>query len=271
MSEKTVYEIHQTDLDYDGYDADNLNKYASRFHYYRDEPIDWSPMKKCIQQKLDNIDFWEINRLPWKIYPHEDWKEEDVLHLVFMLLAENLTFQIEKDLYVSTLEVISPIEKYLLLGLLMYGYRKADGVILHIQGYPFGTVRYPNLKVLHIFPQVGVERYIVDFKVGWVETHREMYDPKDLSTFNTPPRQAEKFVLVECDGHEFHEKTKEQARSDKERDRMLQYAGWKVIRFPGSVIEKDALECAKEVIDYLALTVDAEVYKDETDNSKIPF
>jgi len=38
-------------------------------------------------------------------------------------------------------------------------------------------------------------------------------------------------VVVECDGHNFHEKTKEQAQRDKERDRFLQDAGWKVYRF----------------------------------------
>lgn len=43
-------------------------------------------------------------------------------------------------------------------------------------------------------------------------------------------------IVVECDGHEFHEKTKEQAQRDKARDRALQRAGWVVLRYTGSEI-----------------------------------
>ncbi|HBG31615.1 MAG TPA: hypothetical protein DDW98_13485 [Gammaproteobacteria bacterium] len=51
---------------------------------------------------------------------------------------------------------------------------------------------------------------------------------------------------IECDGHEFHEKTKEQAQRDKSRDRVLSAAGWKMIRFTGSEIWKNPLACADE-------------------------
>lgn len=53
---------------------------------------------------------------------------------------------------------------------------------------------------------------------------------------------------IECDGHEFHEKTKEQARSDRSRERDLMKLGYKVIRFTGSEIYQDAFGCAREVI-----------------------
>jgi very-short-patch-repair endonuclease len=54
-------------------------------------------------------------------------------------------------------------------------------------------------------------------------------------------------AVVECDGHDFHEKTKEQARHDKARDRALQRRGFNVIRFTGSEIHQDADRCAREV------------------------
>ena len=54
-------------------------------------------------------------------------------------------------------------------------------------------------------------------------------------------------LAVECDGHDFHERTKEQARNDKSRDRALTAEGWKVLRFTGSEIFKDARRCAGEV------------------------
>jgi very-short-patch-repair endonuclease len=54
-------------------------------------------------------------------------------------------------------------------------------------------------------------------------------------------------IIVECDGHDFHEKTKEQARHDKARDRFLVLQGYRVLRFTGSEIHRDANACAQEV------------------------
>lgn len=58
-------------------------------------------------------------------------------------------------------------------------------------------------------------------------------------------------VLVECDGHEFHERTKAQVARDKKRDRDLATAGWTTLRFTGSEIYADPLKCASEVVEYL--------------------
>lgn len=55
-------------------------------------------------------------------------------------------------------------------------------------------------------------------------------------------------IVVECDGHDYHERTKEQAAHDRRRDREMQSAGYKVFRFTGSEIFRDALKCADEVI-----------------------
>ena len=54
-------------------------------------------------------------------------------------------------------------------------------------------------------------------------------------------------VVVECDGHNFHEKTKEQAAHDKARDRFFVAQGWTVLRFTGSEIYRDAGACADQV------------------------
>lgn len=58
-------------------------------------------------------------------------------------------------------------------------------------------------------------------------------------------------IAIECDGHDFHEKTKDQAARDKKRDRYLQKEGWRVLRFTGSEIYKDAHACATEVQDMM--------------------
>lgn len=55
-------------------------------------------------------------------------------------------------------------------------------------------------------------------------------------------------IVVECDGHDFHEKTKAQAQHDKSRDRFMQDKGWRVFRFTGSEIYKSPLTCATSVL-----------------------
>ena len=60
-------------------------------------------------------------------------------------------------------------------------------------------------------------------------------------------------VAIECDGHDFHERTKEQARHDRRRDRAFQVAGWSILRFTGSEISADPLDCAYQVASFLAI------------------
>jgi very-short-patch-repair endonuclease len=54
-------------------------------------------------------------------------------------------------------------------------------------------------------------------------------------------------IAIELDGHDFHERTKEQARRDKSRDRALQAIGWHVLRFTGSEVYRNATACVYEV------------------------
>jgi very-short-patch-repair endonuclease len=58
-------------------------------------------------------------------------------------------------------------------------------------------------------------------------------------------------LIVECDGHDYHERTKEQARKDKSRDREMTAAGYTIMRFTGSEIHKSADDCADQVAAYL--------------------
>jgi len=60
-------------------------------------------------------------------------------------------------------------------------------------------------------------------------------------------------IAVECDGHEYHERTREQAMHDRSRDRKCQLAGWKVLRFTGSEIHRDVRVCVKQVLQMMAM------------------
>ncbi len=59
---------------------------------------------------------------------------------------------------------------------------------------------------------------------------------------------------VELDGHEYHDRTKEQARGDKSRDRLLTAAGWKPLRFTGAEVHANPGRCAHEVFGMTGLT-----------------
>jgi very-short-patch-repair endonuclease len=64
----------------------------------------------------------------------------------------------------------------------------------------------------------------------------------------TSCRGEVKWVIVECDGHEFHERTKEQAVRDRSRDRDLQLLGYTILRFTGREIWTDPIGCAQQAI-----------------------
>jgi very-short-patch-repair endonuclease len=57
-------------------------------------------------------------------------------------------------------------------------------------------------------------------------------------------------IAIECDGHDFHERTKQQAARDRRRDRVLQQRGWLVFRFTGSEIFNNGRGCALEVANH---------------------
>ncbi|TCL74207.1 uncharacterized protein DUF559 [Hydrogenispora ethanolica] len=58
-------------------------------------------------------------------------------------------------------------------------------------------------------------------------------------------------LIVECDGHDFHERTKAQARYDRRRERRLKASGYEVIRFTGSEIVADPYKCVTETMELM--------------------
>lgn len=55
-------------------------------------------------------------------------------------------------------------------------------------------------------------------------------------------------IAVEVDGHDFHERTKEQAARDKARDRALAAGDWTILRFTGSEVFRNADNCVDEIM-----------------------
>jgi hypothetical protein len=96
-----------------------------------------------------------------------------------------------------------------------------------------------GIDIIGVEPQCEIECGNKTYKVDF-----------EIPVWNTNTKEGKCFV-VECDGHDFHEKTKEQVQKDKERERDLIKIGRIVIRYSGSEIYKDADECAREVCDII--------------------
>lgn len=101
---------------------------------------------------------------------------------------------------------------------------------------------------VNIFPQVEIncrsKKYRVDFlynnQIGkdFCKAHNKKFLAPDIN------------IVVECDGHEFHQKTKKQVVSDNERQTELQLLGYDVIRFSGTQIYENPLKCVEKVYDF---------------------
>jgi very-short-patch-repair endonuclease len=86
---------------------------------------------------------------------------------------------------------------------------------------------------IYIWPQYKVGKYKVDFLV-----YQNGIGPEDILS----P------VIVELDGHQFHDKDKHQRSYEKARDRYFVKQGYKVVHYTGSDVVKDPFKVAHEVL-----------------------
>jgi len=89
-----------------------------------------------------------------------------------------------------------------------------------------------------ITPQAHIGSYRADF-VLWFKCNK-----------------ASGGIVIECDGHAFHERTKEQATRDKKRDREILGTGYPVVRFTGSEIFKNPSACAEQIAEIASDVLD---------------
>jgi very-short-patch-repair endonuclease len=85
--------------------------------------------------------------------------------------------------------------------------------------------------VIAVTPQFQWKGYRIDFRL-------------DYEGLNYP-------VFVECDGHDFHERTKEQAERDRTKDRLIQESGIAILRFTGREIYRDPMDCVLQIARFL--------------------
>lgn len=116
-------------------------------------------------------------------------------------------------------ETQSPIERDFLVAF-------CDAAVEH--GY--GIAKRPSDGVIGVAPQKSIGPFFLDFGISFIFFDFELD------------------IAVEADGHIFHEKTPEQARRDRTRERLIAALGYRVLRFTGSEINASAGRCAMEVL-----------------------
>jgi len=148
-----------------------------------------------------------------------------------------IALQASQDSLASLMDVIgaaqceSPIERIMLAALYVrFRFKTPLAVSFHPQKVfePFEDM--PREQMI-ICSQVQIKKHRVDFLI-WINLGCNLINCG---------------IVIECDGHDFHERTKEQAARDRARDRELQSSGYLVLRFTGSEIWKSPVGCAEQV------------------------
>jgi len=88
---------------------------------------------------------------------------------------------------------------------------------------------------LFIQPQKRIDEYRIDFLISY-----------DMPLWKG--QEYRKQVLVECDSQEFHERTENERRYEKARDRQVQSKGYKVFRYTGREILDQPFVVASEIL-----------------------
>lgn len=129
---------------------------------------------------------------------------------VFNEIIEDKKF----DLLYAMAGCESPIEQ--IMALRLFEYQNSRSAAIDYYRLDIETVDIESQYVIN----VDKKRYRVDFLIP-------VWDNRLKKGFS---------FAIECDGHDFHERTKEQAQHDKQRDRDILASGTYVMRYTGSEI-----------------------------------
>lgn len=58
-------------------------------------------------------------------------------------------------------------------------------------------------------------------------------------------------LIIECDGYEFHQKTKKQVEYDNKREYDIKMLGYDILRFSGTEIYNDVDSCVNKILKYI--------------------
>jgi very-short-patch-repair endonuclease len=162
------------------------------------------------------------------------------------------------DLEVLLESCHSPIERLLIEPLLVVGHSQFDTVSYRVSGREDGRHPLVHGRHLSIEPQASLKSTRPDFLLR--------YQGQRFVRRITPQGEVrERFVLeearmvIECDGYEFHERTRAQVERDRRRDRDLQADGYLVFRFPWSELMDNPYRCVVSALTTLVERAEADL------------
>ena len=130
----------------------------------------------------------------------------------------------------------SPIEQILFAAILHN--IKINGVPL---ADPETIGEYDVVFGVDVEPQLKIGKYRVDFKIRNI---RYIYDNKKQCLIV----DESKFVLIECDSQEWHERTEKERRYEKARDRYFAKHNLKIFHYTGKEIISKPYGIAAEIL-----------------------
>ncbi len=172
--------------------------------------------------------------------PDNRWGPEmDDLHRVALRTAvtRQVAF-ISNDLEMAAAICGSPPERAMLYALAIIAWDWADGVVLRVKGNASGLIA-SRFVMVEIEPQAQLGADRVDFLVTM-----------KIRPLSGASQRSQ--LVVECDGYDWHERTREQAKKDRARDRRLQALDLAVFRYTGSDVWEHVFGAAREAIEELA-------------------
>lgn len=174
-----------------------------------------------------------------------------------MTLPDHINLYAERPQQVHSFEA-----QYLGLGLDPLGHSPVEASLgaalltVLLGNYGFGPPDFTNLflpygslaSMAEMPPIPLLTQGIINVAPGcWVDAYQSDY----LIDVKAPGSRRVIRGTLECDGHAYHDRTKEQAAHDRKRDREMQALGVMVLRYTASDIEEDAIACCRNAINIL--------------------
>lgn len=160
----------------------------------------------------------EVSRARWLDLPDVQAQVNEATALLTEMIRQDWPRRLHSEPRMASCE--SPIEAIFLIWWQTWA---------KLIAYACAPNKMPSINELTLVPQYEIEvpgrRYRVDFAL------------------------IERRVAIELDGHEFHERTKEQVAARNRRDRDLQVAGWRVLHISGSELLYSQGECIMSVLE----------------------
>jgi len=147
------------------------------------------------------------------------------------------SFNIDAWSEIREFPIESPIEQLLYIAL------KA---VRDFMGEENDDLRWMPDKKEYIFgigidSQIEIGKYRVDFIIS----------DNSIKRFTDHWEQITKKLIVECDSQEWHERTEQERRYEKKRDRDLTKEGYQVYHYTGKEIINDPVKIAVEIMSFI--------------------